>query len=110
MRNASYEVRQKLGSDWPLVQCAVAYTVDGENVAQAQVVLSQVAPMPHASAAAARALNGQRVTEATATAVGRAAVEGARPLSNNAYKVKLAEVCVKRAVMAAAGLRRYWEV
>jgi xanthine dehydrogenase YagS FAD-binding subunit len=110
LANASYEVRQRLATDWPLLQCAVAFALNGGNAAEAKVVLSNVAPLPHVAEAAARALNGQPVTEATATAAGRAATEGARPLGKNAYKVKLIEVCVKRAVMAAAGLRRYWEV
>jgi xanthine dehydrogenase YagS FAD-binding subunit len=109
LANGSYEVRQKLSTDWPLVQCAVAYTVNNGMAAEAKVVLSQVAPMPHVAEAAGRALNGQAVTEATATAAGRAAAEGARPLSGNAYKIRLVEICVKRAVMTAANLRRYWE-
>jgi xanthine dehydrogenase YagS FAD-binding subunit len=109
LANGSYEVRQKLSSDWPLVQCAVAYAVNNGVAAEAKVVLSHVAPTPYVAEAAARALNGQAVTEATATAAGRAAVEGARPLSRNQYKLRLVEVCVKRAVMTAANLRRYWE-
>jgi hypothetical protein len=30
-------------------------------------------------------------------------------MSQNAYKVKLAEVAVKRALLIAAGQKRYWE-
>ena len=87
----------------------MAYAVNNGVAAEAKVVLSHAAPMPHVAEAAARALNGQAVTETTATAAGRAAVEGARPLGRNQYKVRLVEVCVKRAVMTAANLRRYWE-
>jgi xanthine dehydrogenase YagS FAD-binding subunit len=72
-------------------------------------VLSQVAPVPHVAEAAARALNGQAITEATATAAGRAATDGAKPLGRNAYKLKLIEISVKRAVMTAGNLKRYWE-
>jgi len=108
--NGSYEVRQRLGTDWPLVQCSVAWAVNGGKTVDAKVVLSQVAPMPHIAEAAARALNGQPVTEATATAAGRAATEGAKPLGRNSYKLKLIEIAVKRAVMTAGNLKRYWEV
>jgi xanthine dehydrogenase YagS FAD-binding subunit len=59
--------------------------------------------------AAARAVENQTVTEAIATAAGRAAVEGAKPLSQSGYKVRLVEVSVKRALMLAGGLPRYWE-
>jgi xanthine dehydrogenase YagS FAD-binding subunit len=110
-RNASYEVRQKETSDWPLVQAAVAFHTDrGGRVAnQVRVVLGHAAPTPLLSEAAAKALEGKEVTEATATAAGEAAVEGARPLSQNEYKVQQLKVCVKRAVLLAAGHKPYWE-
>jgi xanthine dehydrogenase YagS FAD-binding subunit len=66
--------------------------------------------MPLLSEAAAKALEGQPVTEATATAAGEAAVEGARPLSQNEYKVQQLKIAVKRAVLLAAGLKPYWEI
>ena len=50
-----------------------------------------------------------RTLEATAIAAGRAATEGAKPLSQNGYKMKLVEIAVKRAVMLAGGLKPYWE-
>ena len=45
------------------------------------------------------------MTEATASAAGEAANEGARPLSQNAYKVDVAKVAVKRAILRAAGVK-----
>jgi len=109
LANASYEVRQRQGIEWPLVHCAVAWETQGGKTVNAKVVLSHVAPMPHVADAAAKALNGQAITEATATADGRAATEGAKPLSRNSYKLKLIEIAVKRAVMTAGNLKRYWE-
>ena len=44
----------------------------------------------------------------TAAAAGEAAVEGAKPLSMNGYKVALTKTVVKRALLAAVG-NRYWE-
>jgi xanthine dehydrogenase YagS FAD-binding subunit len=72
--------------------------------------LSPLAPTPLLAEAAGRAIEGQSITDASAGAAGRAAAEGARPLSQNAYKVRLVEVAVKRALLMAAGQRRYWEV
>jgi xanthine dehydrogenase YagS FAD-binding subunit len=111
LNNAAYEVRQKQATDWPIVQAAVAFAGgrNGANATNVKIVLSQVAPTPYVATAAGRALDGRAVTEATATAAGRAAVEGARPLGQNAYKVRLAEVAVKRAILLAAGIRPYWE-
>jgi xanthine dehydrogenase YagS FAD-binding subunit len=110
-RNASYEVRQKETSDWPLVQAAVAFHVErgGDAAKGVRVVLGHVAPTPLVSEAAAKALEGKPVTEATATAAGEAACEGARPLSHNEYKVQQLKVAVKRAVLLAAGIKPYWE-
>ena len=55
--------------------------------------------------AAGKALAGKTVTAATAEAAGKAAVEGAQPLSQNAYKVQLARVAVKRALLDAVKAR-----
>jgi xanthine dehydrogenase YagS FAD-binding subunit len=111
LNNATYEIRQKQAIDWPIVQCAVAFTGgrNGTKASGVKIVLSHVAPTPVVSEAAARAVNNQAITDAIATAAGRAAVEGAKPLPQNGYKVRLVEVAVKRALMIAAGLPRYWE-
>jgi xanthine dehydrogenase YagS FAD-binding subunit len=70
-------------------------------VKSAKIVLGHVAPAPWDSAAAAHSLAGKQATEATAEAAGKAAVADARPLSQNAYKVTLAKVAVKRALLNA---------
>ncbi|MCS7046252.1 MAG: FAD binding domain-containing protein [Gemmataceae bacterium] len=112
LRSASYEVRHKQAYDWPLVQAAVAFA-GGHNGAKAtnvRIVLGHVAPTPHVAEAAQRALENRAITEATAAAAGRAAAEGAKPLSQTGYKVRLIEVAVKRALLLAAGMKPYWEV
>ena len=108
--NAAYEVRHKQSHDWPLVQAAVAFQQSGGKASGVRIVLGHVAPTPYIAEAAARALEGRGVTEETATAAGRAAAEGAKPLPQNGYKIRLVEVAVKRALLIAAGQKRYWEV
>jgi xanthine dehydrogenase YagS FAD-binding subunit len=44
------------------------------------------------------------VTEETAAAAAEAALEGATPLSQNAYKIQVAKTAVKRAILRAAGI------
>jgi xanthine dehydrogenase YagS FAD-binding subunit len=110
LKNASYEVRHKQAYDWPLVQAAVALQIQDNEVKKARVVLGHVAPTPYLVDAAAKALVGKEVSETTAAAAGQAAAQGAKPLSQNGYKVKLVEVAVKRAVLTAAGQKKYWEV
>jgi xanthine dehydrogenase YagS FAD-binding subunit len=111
LANASYEVKHRETNEWPLVQAAVAfYFEQGSKLAKGvRVVLGHVAPTPLLSETAAKALEGKEVTEATATAAGEAACEGVRPLSQNAYKVQLLATAVKRAILTAAGAKRYWE-
>jgi xanthine dehydrogenase YagS FAD-binding subunit len=110
LRNASYEVRHKQSYDWPLVQAAVAFKLDGGRASDVRIVLGHVAPTPHLAARAAQSLEGKEVSEETAAAAGAAAAEGAKPLAQNGYKVKLIEVAVKRALLTAAGRKKYWEV
>jgi xanthine dehydrogenase YagS FAD-binding subunit len=102
---ASYEVRDGAGPDYPLAAAAAALRLDAFGVVHAaKVVMGQVAPTPWESPEAARMLVGRQVSPELAEQAGRAAVADARPLSENEYKVQLAKVAVKRAVLLAAGL------
>jgi xanthine dehydrogenase YagS FAD-binding subunit len=103
LRSATYEVRQKEGMDWPLAAAAVALKMRGNSVESARVVLGHVAPKPWPAEDGAQSLAGGSITEDTASKAGDAAVQGATPLSRNGYKVQLARVAVKRAVLAAVG-------
>jgi len=103
VRAASYEVRQRASFDWPLATAAVALQMNGSAVQSARIVMGAVAPVPWVSQEAAQAIAGKSIDERTASAAGEAAVSKARPLSHNDYKVKLAAVAVKRALLAAAG-------
>ena len=100
---AVYEVRQKEALDWPLAAAAVVFNLSGKTVKSARVVLGHVAPVPWPSPEAEAALGGKSVDDSVADAAGKAAVSNATPLSKNAYKVQLARVAVKRAILAAAG-------
>jgi xanthine dehydrogenase YagS FAD-binding subunit len=110
VKNASYEVRHKQSYDWPLVQAAVAFTYEDNKAKNVRIVLGHVAPTPRIAESAAKAIEGKEVTEATASAAGEAAAEGAMPLSQTGYKAKLVAVAVKRALLTAAGHKKYWEV
>lgn len=99
-RNGTYEVRQKEALDWPLATASVALKMDGNKITAARVVMGHVAPTPWRSRAAEQALEGKSLDDTVAAAAGEAAVRGAKPLSQNAYKVQLARVAVKRALMS----------
>jgi xanthine dehydrogenase YagS FAD-binding subunit len=108
-KNASYEVRQKQAHDWPLVMASVNLSLDGPGVVgNGRIVLYGVAPIPYRCEAAERASAGKPINPETATAAAIAAIEGAKPLSKNGYKVALTKTVVKRALLTAVG-NRYWE-
>lgn len=67
--------------------------------------MGAVAPIPWRSQAAEQALAGKTVSEASAAAAAEAAVQGAIPLSENAYKIAVAKTAVKRAILRAGGIQ-----
>ncbi|MBZ5719544.1 MAG: xanthine dehydrogenase family protein subunit M [Acidobacteriia bacterium] len=103
MRAAHYEIRQKAAFDWPLAVAAVALNLSGSKVLSARVVLGYVAPVPWPSPEAEQALAGKVISEDVAKAAADAALQKAQPFTHNSYKVQLARVAVKRAILKAAG-------
>jgi xanthine dehydrogenase YagS FAD-binding subunit len=99
---AHYEIRQKEAFDWPLAVAAVALRMNGSKVQSARVVMGYVAPVPWISLEAEQALTSQNISEDTAQRAAEAALRNAKTLSHNAYKVQLARVAVKRALLKAA--------
>ncbi|MGH9850744.1 MAG: FAD binding domain-containing protein [Blastocatellia bacterium] len=104
VRSATYEVRQREALDWPLAAASVALTLDAaKKVKAARIALGHVAPTPWLADAAAEYLVGKTINEEVAAEAGKLALAQAKPLSRNAYKVQLARVAVKRAILQAAG-------
>jgi len=100
LKNATYEVRHRHGLDWPYVTASVAF---GGRSGDTRVVLGHVATVPWVARDAASALaDADAINDAAAEKCGKAAVRGAKPLSQNQYKVQLAQTAVKRAILAAA--------
>jgi xanthine dehydrogenase YagS FAD-binding subunit len=100
-KNATYEVRQKEALDWPLATASVALKMKGSTVASARIVLGHVAPTPWAATQAEQAITGKAITTESAEETAKAALADAKPLSQNGYKVQLARVAVKRALLQA---------
>ncbi|MGC1372056.1 MAG: xanthine dehydrogenase family protein subunit M [Candidatus Sulfotelmatobacter sp.] len=100
---AHYEIRQKAAFDWPLAVVAVALKMDSSSVRSVRIVLGHVAPVPWRSPEAESVLAARQVNPDTAQKAAGIAVAGAHPLRGNAYKVQLACVAVRRAILKAAG-------
>jgi xanthine dehydrogenase YagS FAD-binding subunit len=103
LKVAHDELRQKAAFDWPLALSAVALKMNGSNVGSARVVMGYVAPVPWISPEAEQVLAGKPASEEQAKAAADAALKNARPLSHNGYKVQLARVALKRAILKATG-------
>jgi xanthine dehydrogenase YagS FAD-binding subunit len=79
--------------------------MDGDICRRAVITMGAASPVVRRSAKAEAALVGKPITEESARAAGRVAVEGAVPLSMNSYKLELFPVAVYRTVLLAAGQR-----
>ncbi len=97
-RKAGYvKLMEKQSFDWPLAEAAVSLGADP------RVVLGAAAPVPWRSRGAEALLKSRTVDEKLAAEAAKVAVEGARPLQHNGYKVALLEAAVRRAALAAGG-------
>jgi xanthine dehydrogenase YagS FAD-binding subunit len=105
-RSVYLEAREKQSFDWPLVSAAVVIdrTPGAKTIRDARVVMGAVAPIPWRSLEAETVLKSGALDESLARAAAEAALKNAQPMSDNAYKVVIAKVIVRRAIMRAAGL------
>jgi xanthine dehydrogenase YagS FAD-binding subunit len=101
--SAYYEVRQKHGFDWPVATATVVLKLEEKRVTEASVVLGHVAPVPWRSREAEAALVGKTVDAESAAAASVAALAAAKSLGQNGYKIQVARVALKRAILQAGG-------
>ena len=74
---------------------------NGGVVGDARVVLGGVAPIPWRAPKAEEFLRGKKIDEEIAKHAGDIAMEGAKPLKDNVYKVGMAKSLVQRALLAS---------
>ena len=86
--------------DFPLVSAAVVVTSAGGNVSAASIVLGGVHNSPKVATAAQDSIKGKAIDATTAEAAGAAAVTSATALGKNKYKIQIAKVMIKRALLA----------
>ena len=82
-----------------VVSAAVMLELNGPVCRSARVVLGGVAPVPWRLPAVERLLAGQRITDAVAARAVDVAVEGAKPLAKNGYKVPMTRALVARTIL-----------
>jgi xanthine dehydrogenase YagS FAD-binding subunit len=98
------KVRDRASYAFALVSVAAALELQGSAVSDVRLVLGGVAHKPWRAVAAEAELRGQALTEAVVKKAAEAAVEGAQPYPDNAFKVELAQRAVTRALRIAGGM------
>jgi xanthine dehydrogenase YagS FAD-binding subunit len=89
--------------DFAIVSVASMIAVRDGICADARIALGAVAPGPVRAMATEASILGQSMSEKRATAAAELALEGAKPLSRNGYKVEIVKALVKRAILGTDG-------
>ena len=93
------KVRDRASYEFALCSAAVALDLAGGMVRTARIALGGVATKPWRSREAEAALQGNAANAASFQEAARAAVQGAKPQSQNAFKVELVQRTLVRALM-----------
>jgi xanthine dehydrogenase YagS FAD-binding subunit len=102
LRSSYRKVRERRAWDFALAGVALALQMQGGKVASGRVVLSGVAPIPWRSKDVENAIMGKALDAGTIAKAAEAAVKGAEPLKDNAYKVAVVQGMVEEALQAMA--------
>ncbi len=95
------KIRDRASFEFALVSCALALDVQDGTMRDARVALGGVAPKPWRLPQVEAALRGRPVGPESFAAASAKAGEGARPASQNGFKVKLMQRAVQRALAMA---------
>ena len=97
-RSLYLKARERQAGDFALVSVAVRLAVSGGTVRQAAVALGGVAPVPYRATQVEKYLTGRAVAEVDAAHAGTLSIPDARPMTDNGYKVVMANNLVKQGV------------
>src|SRR3954451_2055656 len=100
------KVRDRQVWDFPLVNVASAIKTNGNNIAEARLVVNAVAARPRRLHNVEAAIVGKPRNEETAKMAGDLAVQGAVTLRHNGYKVPLMRNLVARALRGPSAAPR----
>ena len=101
-RSTYHKIMDREAWTHAVVSAAVVLEMDRQICRSARVVLGGVAPIPWRLPQVEEMLKGQRINEALAAKAAETALEGAKPLAKNAYKVPLTKGVVRRTLLELA--------
>ncbi len=102
MKSTYIKFKERESLDFALVSVAAAAEVSGGTVRQARVVFGGVASKPWRLPEVDKFLVGKPLDAANLQQAATLALEAAKPLEHNAYKVPLAQALLKRALVKLA--------
>lgn len=97
--------KERESMDFAISSVAAAVELSpAKAVKQARIVLGGVAPIPWRATKAETYLTGKTLSADALAETARLALDGAKPLAKNAYKVPLTKTLVRRALVKAGGM------
>jgi len=102
-RSAYLKIRDRESYEFALCSAAVALDMDGLKIRDARIAVGGVGTKPWRLPEVAQALIGKRVGQETFEQAAEVATKGARPLSQNGFKVTLLQRTLTRALMHVGG-------
>lgn len=98
------KVRDRASYAFALVSVAAALDLDGQRIRSARIALGGVAHKPWRPEDAEKTIAGREISVEVFEAAATNALAGARPYSQNAFKVELAKQTIIQALSIAGGL------
>lgn len=96
------KLRDRASYEFALASAAVVLTVASGNIRRARIALGGVGTKPWRSPEAEAALTGKAANDATFRRAAEAALQNAKPQSENKFKIELAKRCLTHALRTAA--------
>ena len=96
------KLRDRASYEFALASAAVVLTITSRRITQARIALGGVGTKPWRSREAEAALTGKPSNEATFRRAAEAALQGAKPQTENRFKIELAKRCLTQALRMAA--------
>lgn len=88
--------------DFAIASAAVSAVIQDGILNDMRIVLGGVATFPYRSREAEDLLRGRQISEAGAATAAEAALQSAKPLKMNSYKVEMSKTLVRRALLSLA--------
>ena len=95
------KLRDRASYEFALASAAVVLTIAGGKITRARIALGGVGTKPWRSPEAEQALTGKTANEAAFHQAAEAALRGAKPQSENRFKIELAKRCLTHALRTA---------